>query len=104
MRAGSRHGEVFRRSFSVTLTNPKVLLFFTAFLPQFVDPGQPIFAQYATLALVTAVVEVLVMGLYAAGGVQAAKFLTATGMRRLNQCCGATMLALAGFLALYRRN
>jgi len=44
------------------------------------------------------------MGLYAAGGVQAAKFLTASGMRRLNQCCGAAMLALAGFLALYRRS
>ena len=82
----------------------QVLLFFTAFLPQFVDPAQPVFIQYATLALVTAVVEVLVMGLYAAGGVQAAKFLTASGMRRLNQCCGAAMLALAGFLALYRRS
>ncbi|MCO7569470.1 LysE family translocator [Pseudomonas chlororaphis] len=104
VRAGSRRGEVFRRSFSVAMTNPKVLLFFTAFLPQFVDPGQPIFIQYATLALVTALVEVLVMGLYAAGGVQAAKFLTASGMRRLNQCCGATMLSLAAFLALYRRN
>ncbi|MFJ7141690.1 LysE family translocator [Pseudomonas protegens] len=103
VRAGSRRGEVFRRSFSVAMTNPKVLLFFTAFLPQFVDPAQPVFAQYATLALVTALVEVLVMGLYAAGGVQAAKFLTQTGMRRLNQCCGAAMLSLAGFLALYRR-
>lgn len=101
--AGARQGEVFRRSFSVALTNPKVLLFFTAFLPQFVDPSQPTLPQYAILALVSAGVDILVMALYAAGGVQAARYLTATGMRRLNKCCGATLLSLAAFLALYRR-
>jgi threonine/homoserine/homoserine lactone efflux protein len=104
MAGGSRGGEVFWRSFSVALTNPKVLLFFTAFLPQFIDPSQPTLMQYALLALVSAVVDILVMGLYAAGGVQAAKILTQTGMRRLNRCCGATMLSLAAFLAVYRRS
>ena len=104
MAGGSRGAEVFWRSFSVALTNPKVLLFFTAFLPQFIDPSQPTLMQYALLALVSAVVDILVMGLYAAGGVQAAKVLTQTGMRRLNRCCGATMLSLAAFLAVYRRS
>ena len=96
-------GEVFRRSFSVAMTNPKVLLFFTAFLPQFIDPSEPTLPQYAVLALISAGVDVAVMALYAAGGVQAAKILTETGMRRLNKCCGAAMVSLAGFLALYRK-
>lgn len=100
---GSGAGEVFWRSFSVAMTNPKVLLFFTAFLPQFIDPGEPTLPQYAVLALISAGVDVAVMALYAAGGVQAAKILTQTGMRRLNKCCGAAMLSLAGFLALYRK-
>lgn len=104
MAGGSRGGEVFWRSFSVVLTNPKALLFFTAFLPQFIDPSQPTLMQYTVLALVSALVDILVMGLYAAGGVQAAKVLTQTGMRRLNRCCGATMLSLAAFLAVYRRS
>lgn len=98
----SRMSEVFWRSFSVAMTNPKVLLFFTAFLPQFIDSSQPTLPQYTALAIVSACVDVMVMALYAVGGVQAARILTQTGMKRLNQCCGATMLSLAVFLALYR--
>ncbi len=100
-RAGT--GDVFWRSFSVAMTNPKVLLFFTAFLPQFIDPSEPTLPQYAVLALISAGVDVAVMALYAVGGGQAAKVLTQKGMRRLNRCCGAAMLSLAGFLALYRK-
>ncbi len=37
-------------SFFVTITNPKSLLFFAAFLPQFVDPSSPAMPQYLMLA------------------------------------------------------
>ena len=37
-------------SFIATITNPKSLLFFAAFLPQFVDPSSPATPQYLTLA------------------------------------------------------
>lgn len=102
--AASGQLQVFWRSFSVALTNPKVLLFFTAFLPQFIDPAEPSLPQYAVLAVISACIDIVVMGLYAVGGVHLAKVLTQTGMRRLNQCCGVVMLSLAGFLALYRRS
>ncbi|CFW01389.1 amino acid efflux protein [Bordetella pertussis] len=32
-------GALFSRSFLVALTNPKALLFMSAFLPQFIDPA-----------------------------------------------------------------
>ncbi len=37
-------------SFLATVANPKSLLFFAAFLPQFVDPSRPIMPQYLVLA------------------------------------------------------
>ncbi len=37
-------------SFIATITNPKSLLFFAAFLPQFVDSSSPAVPQYLTLA------------------------------------------------------
>lgn len=94
---------VFFRSFGVALTNPKVLLFFSAFLPQFVDTSAPLAPQYAILAIASAGIDVVVMTLYATGGVHAARLLTATGLRRLNRTCALIMASLAGFLALYRR-
>ncbi len=37
-------------AFFLTITNPKSLLFFAAFLPQFVDPSNPAMPQYLMLA------------------------------------------------------
>jgi homoserine/homoserine lactone efflux protein len=93
----------FFRSLGVALANPKGLLFFSAFLPQFIDVTQPQATQYLILAAVSAMLDALVMTAYAVGGSQAAKYLTATGMRRLNRSCAITMASLAGFLVFYRR-
>ncbi len=38
-------------SFLATLANPKSLLFFAAFLPQFVEPSRPAMPQYLTLTV-----------------------------------------------------
>ena len=38
-------------SFIATVTNPKSLLFFAAFLPQFIDPSRPAMPQYLMLAV-----------------------------------------------------
>ncbi|MDW3683206.1 LysE family translocator [Cupriavidus sp. CV2] len=101
--AEPRVARVFLRSFGVALTNPKVLLFFSAFLPQFVDISAPLAQQYAILAIASAGIDIGVMALYATGGVHAARLLTSTGLRRLNRTCAVIMASLAGFLALYRR-
>ena len=41
----------FLGSFFATIVSPKSLLFFAAFLPQFVDPSKPIMPQYFILAV-----------------------------------------------------
>ena len=41
---------MFRRGLWVNLLNPKAIVFFLAFLPQFIRPADPLLPQYATVA------------------------------------------------------
>ena len=41
---------LFRQGLLSAVTNPKGLLFFAAFLPQFVDPTRNLFLQFAIMA------------------------------------------------------
>ncbi|MGE8686996.1 MAG: LysE family translocator [Achromobacter sp.] len=91
------------RSFAVALTNPKALLFMSAFLPQFINPAAPLFAQYAILACVMALMNIAVMLVYAALGAQMVRAFRGAGLRWLNRACGGLLIGLAGTLALYRR-
>lgn len=94
---------IFAKSFLVAVTNPKGYLFFSAFLPQFIAPSEPQVGQYATLALVFASIDFLVMFGYAMLGAQAVKYLRTSGALWLDRLCGGALLALAGTLAIYRR-
>ena len=58
MGAPPARGNPVRIGFVVGATNPKTIVFFAAFLPQFVDPGGAVGAQTALLALVFAVMAV----------------------------------------------
>ncbi|WP_392551677.1 LysE family translocator [Orbus wheelerorum] len=91
------------RAFVVAISNPKALLFFTAFLPQFIDQGKPQFFQYSLLAIITIFVDTIVMVIYACGGNHAARYLTDIGLRRLNRCCAFIMFSLAVLLAFYKK-
>ena len=102
--ASSTAIQAFSRSLLVSLSNPKGLLFFSAFLPQFINTAEPQALQYITLALLTAALDIVVMACYATGGAQAARLLTAKGLRSLNRACASALLSLALFLALYRRS
>ena len=91
------------RSFMVALTNPKALLFMSAFLPQFIDPQAPLMTQYAIVACVLATINILTMLVYATLGAQLVRAFQGSGLRWLNRVCGSLMIGLAGTLALYRR-
>jgi threonine/homoserine/homoserine lactone efflux protein len=94
---------IFLRSFLVAVTNPKGYLFFSAFLPQFIVPAESQVSQYAMLAVTFATIDFFVMLAYATAGARAIRVLRAGGVLWLDRICGGALLALAGSLALYRR-
>ncbi|UYY86023.1 LysE family translocator [Alcaligenes sp. SMD-FA] len=94
----------FLRSLLVALSNPKGLLFFSAFLPQFIRLEEAIAAQYITLALVTALIDIALMTVYAVGGHHAMRLLSGQAMRWLNRGCAGMLAGLGIALSLYRRS
>ena len=54
----------FLQGLVTQLSNPKAIVFFTALLPQFVDPTRPIAMQFIILGVISIVVELPVLLLY----------------------------------------
>ena len=96
-------GSAFRRSLFVGLSNPKGLLFFSAFLPQFIQPDSPVALQYAVLTLVSASVDCVMLTIYALGGRHAMRRFSANMMRWVNRSCAGMLAAMAVGLSLYHR-
>ena len=95
---------IFLRSFLVAVTNPKGYLFFTAFLPQFIDLSEALLPQYLVLAAIFVTIDVAVMIAYALVGTATARTVCAGGQRWIERICGSALLVLAAGLALYRRS
>jgi threonine/homoserine/homoserine lactone efflux protein len=85
-----------RQEFLVAAGNPKAILIFTAFLPQFVNPAEPTGAQFAVLGALFLVLELLAMAVYAWMGIYMRRwFASARGQCIFNRSC-AGLLAAAG--------
>jgi len=94
------------RGVVMNLTNPKVLVFFLAFLPQFADPAQGGMArQIMLLGLVFMLATLLVFGAIAcfSGAFGALLQRSARAQRLLNRVAGLVFLGLALRLATAQR-
>jgi homoserine/homoserine lactone efflux protein len=60
------HQRAFARGVVIQGANPKTLLFFTALLPQFIDPARPVGAQVMILGASSVLIELTVLALYVA--------------------------------------
>jgi len=89
----------------VGASNPKSLLFFTAFFPQFIDPAAPVLPQFLLLSLTFVAGDFLVMGGAAFGVERVAPWLhQAHVVRWTNRACGGLFALLGGLLLFARRN
>jgi len=92
---------LFRQGLFSALSNPKVILFFGAFLPQFLDPQRPLWPQFVAMALTFAVVEGLVEYLLARLAHRIRPWLERSG-KGFNRCCGGLFAAMGAALPLTR--
>lgn len=93
----------FWQGFLVLLSNPKALLFFGAFIPQFVDPAAGITAQVVALGLTFMAVATVFDSGYAllAGG--AGRLLSRERVRLVSRLSGSFLIGGGIWLALARR-
>ncbi len=87
---------IFFRGLAASLSNPKALLFFIVFIPQFVDQGRGlVFAQFVLLGAVLAVIGTVFHGAVGAAGALGARLAAGRpGTRRVLAGLQACVFAL----------
>jgi threonine/homoserine/homoserine lactone efflux protein len=91
---------LFLNTYAVTALNPKGIIFFVAFLPQFLRPDANIGTQLWILAATFVVLATINAALYATFAASARRLLsTASAQRRFN-VAGGSLLTGAGIWAL----
>jgi homoserine/homoserine lactone efflux protein len=99
----NEHGwSMFRRGLWVNLLNPKAIVFFLAFMPQFIRPEQPLLPQYAVLTSTVVVIDILVMWFFFALAAKSFQRFTqnAHGQKVLNRLFGILFIAVGVLLAV----
>jgi len=84
--------------------NPKAIVIFTAFLPQFVDTSLPLMPQFAVVGLTFLALEWVAIAAYAGMGAYLGRWLVRPDIQRIfNRCCAALLGAAGVGLLLSRR-
>ena len=95
---------VFLQGFVIAITNPKALLFYVAFLPQFVDSHLPAGPQLLVMIGTMIVMALLSDSAYALLAGRARGWFTAPTRRRLqNRITGTLLIGVGCGLLLARR-
>jgi threonine/homoserine/homoserine lactone efflux protein len=91
-------GTLYRRGIIMNVTNPKVSIFFLAFLPQFADPDRgPISVQMLALGGIFILATILVFGSVALIGAAMGEWLNRSerAQRAMNRVAGTIFVGLA---------
>ncbi|TFB56226.1 lysine transporter LysE [Cryobacterium sp. TMT1-62] len=93
---------MFRRGLWVNMLNPKAIVFFLAFLPQFIRVDRPMPTQYLIVAATVVAIDILVMWFFFAGTAHSFARFTRDdhGQRVLNRVFGVLFVAVGVLLAV----
>jgi threonine/homoserine/homoserine lactone efflux protein len=100
--APAPRGGFFLQGFLVAVSNPKTLVFFGAFLPQFIDPGRDYLGQVVIMGVTAMVVAAISDGLYAVLVGGAGKHVSRRQVRWMSRVSGGMLIGGRVWLALTR--
>jgi threonine/homoserine/homoserine lactone efflux protein len=89
----TRGTELFRQGLLTAVSNPKALLFYGAFMPQFIDPNRDLLLQFAIMATNFVVIEFVVEYLLALLAHRIRPALERVG-KKFNRVCGGMFVAM----------
>lgn len=95
--------KLFANTYLVTALNPKGIMFFVAFLPQFINHAGPTGPQLWLLATTFVVMATVNATLYAVFASSARRLLTSSRTQRTFNLAGGSLLSAAGIWALLAR-
>ena len=84
---------LFKDGLLSAVTNPKALLFFAAFLPQFIDPHRNLVVQFAVMAATFGTIEFLYELMVAHAAHRISGLLRRVG-RKFNRVCGGIFVTI----------
>ncbi|WP_282605425.1 LysE family translocator [Pelagibius sp. Alg239-R121] len=94
---------VFRQAFLVTALNPKDIVFFVAFLPQFIDPARPAMPQLITIEVTFLVMVLISTSLWIAlSGRLRTCLKRPTTLKLVNRLGAGSLIGAGTFTALSR--
>ncbi|MGC3400237.1 LysE family transporter, partial [Pseudomonas aeruginosa] len=92
------------RGFLVNASNPKAVIVMLAVLPQFIDPHQPLLAQYLIMGGTMIVVDLIVMAGNTGLAARVLRVLRSPRQQKLvNRTFASLLVGAAGLLATVRR-
>lgn len=94
---------LFVNTYMVTALNPKGIIFFVAFLPQFLNPLAPATEQLWILGVTFVTLATLNATLYALFAASARKLLASPRAQRCFYLTGGSLLSVAGIWALFAK-
>jgi threonine/homoserine/homoserine lactone efflux protein len=99
---GSRR-RLFANTYLVTALNPKSIVFFVAFLPQFISPNASVTRQLWVLAVTFVAMATINATLYAVFAASVRRLLSLPQVQRRFNIAGGSLLSAAGLWALLSR-
>lgn len=100
----NRPSRMFLQAYVVTALNPKGIVFFIAFVPQFVTAGNPVLPQFIIMTTTFVVLAAINVAIWAVmAGALRERFRDPAAMKRLTRVGGGVMIGAGLLTALTRR-